>query len=78
MSGNSQMSIQQVLELVSRLERLSADSVYAHQASGIRGSLLRKLARPNINLSENAAPGISELVTDAYEILARAARQIPE
>jgi hypothetical protein len=29
--------------LVSRLERLSADSYWAHQASGLRGSLLRCL-----------------------------------
>ena len=27
--------------LVARLERLSADSYWAHQASGVRGSLLR-------------------------------------
>ncbi len=72
------MSIQQVLELVSRLERLSADSVYAHQASGIRGALLRKLARADFNLSEKADPGFSGLVSDAYEILTRTARQIPE
>jgi hypothetical protein len=29
--------------LVTRLERLSADSYWAHQASGVRGSLLRAL-----------------------------------
>lgn len=34
--GNARM-------LVARLERLSADSYWAHQASGLRGSLLRCL-----------------------------------
>ncbi len=31
--------------LVDRLERLSADSYWAHQASGIRGSLVKTLER---------------------------------
>ena len=31
--------------LVDRLERLSADSTYAHQASGLRGTLLRYIER---------------------------------
>jgi len=29
--------------LLSRLERISADSIWAHRASGIRGALLRLL-----------------------------------
>ena len=29
--------------LLARLERISADSVWAHRASGVRGSLLRML-----------------------------------
>jgi len=29
--------------LISRLERLSADSVWAHRASGLRGALLKAL-----------------------------------
>jgi hypothetical protein len=31
--------------LVDRLERLSADSTYAHQASGLRGTFLRYIER---------------------------------
>ena len=31
--------------LANRLERLSADSVYAHRASGFRGNLLRQIQR---------------------------------
>ena len=29
--------------LIARLERISADSVWAHRASGVKGSLLRML-----------------------------------
>ena len=35
--------IDQALLLISRLERLSADSYWAHRASGLRGALLRSL-----------------------------------
>jgi len=35
--------VEQAEILVSRLERISADSVWAHRSSGLRGSLLRLL-----------------------------------
>jgi hypothetical protein len=38
-TGNDDLA----LLLITRLERLSADSYWAHQASGLRGSLLRSL-----------------------------------
>ena len=41
---NTQL-IEQALLLISRLERLSADSVWAHRASGVRGALLKSLDR---------------------------------
>lgn len=41
----AQHCLLQAEQLVSRLERLSADSYWAHQASGVRGSLLRLLER---------------------------------
>jgi hypothetical protein len=31
--------------LIARLERISADSVWAHRASGVKGSLLRMLEK---------------------------------
>ena len=37
--------------LLARLERISADSYWAHRASGVRGSLLRLLER-----AENGKP----------------------
>jgi acyl-coenzyme A thioesterase PaaI-like protein len=66
--------------LAARLERLSADSTWAHRASGVRGSLLRWLD----DYSANPAPAAGELqqlnrlVTGAFEILTQAAREIRE
>ena len=64
--------------LLDRLERLSADSSYAHRASGLRGSILRDLAalqgsEPQIDLTRLAGR-----VSDGYEILVQAAKEIPE
>lgn len=62
-------------QLVNRLERLSADSTYAHQASGLRGTLLRHIERiengEQVNYSE-----LSQLVESGFEILRLAAKEI--
>lgn len=63
--------------LISRLERLSADSIYAHQASGYRGALLRLLESGrtgggSIEISESE---LDKLMGQAYLILHRAARE---
>jgi hypothetical protein len=60
--------------LLARLERISADSVWAHRASGIRGSLLRMLDRV-----EDQQP-VSDvewqrLIQWGFDILRRAARK---
>jgi len=65
-----------VKRLINRLERLSADSAYAHQASGLRGSLLRTMER-----IENGQPGVQsadldQLIESGYEILKEAAKEI--
>ena len=72
--------------LASRLERLSADSYWAHQASGLRGSLLKCIERIEAidrqNGNRQADAGQHELehlegLTDrGFKILARAAREI--
>jgi hypothetical protein len=36
-------ALDQARLLISRLERLSADSVWAHRASGVRGALLKSI-----------------------------------
>ncbi len=64
-------------EVIARLERLSADSAWAHRASGLRRSLVRA--------QEAAARGepyppvrLRPLLEAAYRILEAAAREIPE
>ncbi len=67
--------------VAARLERLSADSAWAHRASGLRGSLLRTLeqyppttssAQEDIALQER----IEDLLKQGYFFLENAAREI--
>jgi hypothetical protein len=62
--------------LVSRLERLSADSYWAHQASGLRGSLLRCLQQVDSRAETLTGDWqhLDELVERGFAILALAAR----
>ena len=64
--------------LLDRLERLSADSSYAHRASGLRGAILRDLAAIEQTESPVDLPRLTERVAQAYEILRLAAQEIPE
>ena len=67
--------------LAGRLERLSADSPWAHRASGLRGSLLREIEAAQAHL-EGEKPETSSherlgrLVTAGFDILEQAAREI--
>ena len=56
--------------LISRLERLSADSYWAHQASGVRGSLLKLIDNGNLN-----SEGGEFLVERGFELLEKAAQE---
>ena len=59
--------------LLDRLERISADSPWAHQASGVRASRAKRLA------TETCAPDeIDNLLNLGYQILEKAASKIPE
>jgi hypothetical protein len=60
--------------LLTRLERISADSYWAHRASGIRGSLLRAQSRLEAGRS-HADPNVNHLVDLGFEILNRAAEE---
>jgi len=70
--------------LISRLERLSADSYWAHQASGLRGSLLKfmgqvevgKIQGRGVNLDEKELSHLDDLLEKANDILLKAAREI--
>ena len=64
--------------LLDRLERLSADSSWAHRASGLRGSLLRIIEKVSISDTDLDTAHIEKLVERGYEILNKAAREIPD
>ena len=60
--------------LLSRLERISADSAVAYRASGVRGSMLRmveKLEEGRLVSSQDAR----RLMESAYLLLQKAARE---
>jgi hypothetical protein len=70
MENEQQIALAQLL--VARLERLSADSLWAHRASGLRGSLLRCLEK-----EEKSGPELLDfLILRGFEILERAAKEI--
>ena len=73
----------QINQLIDRLGRLSADSYWAHQASGVRGSLLRCLEQMQDRngpitdpVDSNCSGQLEQLVALGYLILERAARQL--
>jgi hypothetical protein len=61
-----------ILLLLARLERISADSCWAHRASGVRGPLLRELEMLE-NGSQDSKPDI--LIAKGFEILKEAAKE---
>lgn len=59
--------------LVQRLEHLSADSVWAHRASGVRASLDKALA-----CGDSIDPAYLDLLIEqGFELLKKAAWEIP-
>lgn len=62
--------------LVYRLERLSADSSWAHQASGIRGSLLKSIDRVELNAYQADLERLDQLIHQGFHILENAAREL--
>ena len=70
---NTSNILLQAQTLLDRFERISADSAWAHQASGIRASLARQLTE-----SEPAALILKDLLETGFMILEKAAGEIPE
>lgn len=74
----------QCRQLISRLERISADSRVAHRASGVRGELWRWLPRLEVWQAQAAMPDSAELerlggiFEIALSLLNEAAREIPD
>ncbi len=66
----------QAKKLIQRLERLSADSIWAHRASGLRGALIRYLVDEDF-LGKDIDQ-IQMLVDLGYDYLYKAAQEIPD
>lgn len=64
--------------MAERLERLSADSIWAHRASGLRGSLLRGLKLLEEHPEPETCIHLEELLRAGHYILTQAAREIPD
>ena len=68
--------------LASRLERLSADSRWAHKASGLRGSLLREIEAVEAATRQGYIPEpellerLARTIEAGYVILIKAGREI--
>ena len=62
------------LVLLARLERISADSVVAHRASGVRGAMLRVFGQLE---KQEQVPDyvVKRLIESGYLLLERAAKE---
>jgi hypothetical protein len=60
--------------LLERLERIPADSIWAHQASGVRGSLLR-IVQQLEDGQELGGEDMKRLISHGFQILESAARE---
>jgi hypothetical protein len=71
--------VKQALELVSRLERISVDSYWAHRAGGLRVALLRLIDRLDASLEEMRQIDVESLdmhLEQGYTILENAAKTL--
>lgn len=71
--------IAQAQSVIDRLERLSADSYWAHRASGVRGALLRSVDKNIPDPGQEAViwseyRNLENLLRRGYYILEQAAR----
>ncbi|MFH1524164.1 MAG: hypothetical protein ABIF04_04300 [Chloroflexota bacterium] len=68
----------QLLRLLTvRLERLSVDSHWARRASGLRGNIVKVLEEAEAG-EEIPAARLDLLTNSAFDILRRAAQEIPD
>jgi hypothetical protein len=65
-------SLKQARLLIMRLERLSADSIWAHRASGLRGSLFIILERYEGGSSSDDPEELNKLLNTGYFFLEQA------
>jgi len=60
--------------LLARLERISADSVVAHHASGVRGAMLRAVDKLEKGRPVSG-PEVRRLIESGYALLEKAAEE---
>lgn len=60
--------------LLERLERIHADSIWAHQASGVRGALMKMIQQMEAGHQTDQSAMMS-LVSYGFQILEKAARE---
>jgi hypothetical protein len=73
----SNTDIEQLRLLSARLERLSADSVWARRASGLRGNIIKVLEEYDSGIYVESSR-LSPLIQRAFTILKHAAQEIPD
>lgn len=64
--------------LLERLERLSADSIWAHRASGLRGSLIKSYEKYDKCKRFEEVSHLAELIEQGFNILTAAASTIQD
>ena len=74
----SKKTIQLAEVLLIRLEKISADSAWAHQASGVRASIAKILAREEIRSGSSTLQVLEDLIRLGFEILESVAGEIPD
>jgi hypothetical protein len=81
MKDSVQVRLDQARMVMQRLERLSADSAWAHIASGYRGALVKIIDQLEQRTDLESAPAdvkarLDFLIDKGFELLANAAREI--
>ena len=71
---HSPETLQLLQMLLSRLERVSVDSYWAHRASGVRGSLLHLVEALETG-QPVSAPVLQQVLEQGFRILERAAQE---
>ena len=67
-------SLKQTRLLVKRLERLSADSIWTHRASGLRGSIFKILEKYEEDSTFDDQEELNKLLITGYYILEQATK----
>ena len=79
METSPNQKIREIAELLLyRLEKISADSSWAHQASGVRASIAKNLSLQQSFPGQFDKQSLEKLLELGFEILENAAGEIPD